>query len=114
MSKLVVGQKLWLVPNERYFGQPMEVTITKVGRKWATCIQGRREYRVDMDTLMVDGGDYTSPAQCYLSRKAHEDHEAAAHAWSDLLRVIDRTATPPAHLVADDIREIQARLEGRG
>lgn len=48
MGKLSVGQQLWCVQPDRRDGAPRWVTVTAVGRKWAT-IDGRR--RVDASTL---------------------------------------------------------------
>lgn len=62
------GQTLWLVPSRyRHSGEPREVTITKVGRKWLTLNNG---YRAAVDGLALDGGEYSSPGVCYLTREA--------------------------------------------
>lgn len=50
---LTVGQKLWLVPMERHYGQPCEVVVTKIGRKWASISGYYRGTRIDINTLIV-------------------------------------------------------------
>jgi len=51
--KLAVGQKLWLVPTRGY-GHEREITIERVGRKWAYF---DRDRRLDPTTLKIDGGE---------------------------------------------------------
>lgn len=63
------GQKLWMVPRHRYMGEPREVTITKVGRKWLTL---DNRHRAAVDGLTLDGGEYMSPGVCYLTRQEWE------------------------------------------
>lgn len=49
-EKLVVGMTLLYVPNDLRRGEPREVTVTKVGRKWAdTSIR----LRISVTTLEV-------------------------------------------------------------
>ena len=50
------GQKLWFVPNyAQGFGKEREVTVGKVGRKWADI----GAHRIDAETLRADGGHGT-------------------------------------------------------
>lgn len=77
---LQVGQKLWLVPTNRG-GNAREVTVQAIGRKWAQMEHG---LRVNMSTLAVDGGQYTSPGQCYLSETDYNDLRALHAAWTTL------------------------------
>lgn len=69
--KLVVGQKLWYVPN-RARECPLEVTVEAVGRKWATI---DRRNRISVETLEADGAGYSSPGRCYLTRREWEDEQ---------------------------------------
>ena len=70
MSKtLEVGQELWYAPNDTRY-EAKAVTVTKVGRKWATLDNYNR---VDMETMEIDGGGYSSPGTCYLDRKVYEE-----------------------------------------
>ena len=64
MFDFKVGQRLYRVNNDRREGQSW-ITIEKVGRKWLTMDYGAR---VDKETLEVDGGQYSSPAKCYLTK----------------------------------------------
>ena len=72
--KLTVGQKLWYVPYDTRWDVERFVEIKKVGRTWAEIDRGQR---IDVKTLAVDGGFYTSPGQCYLSPEAMEQNQQA-------------------------------------
>ena len=101
---LSVGQKLWYVPNH---GEAREIEVTKVGRKWATT-PARRGLRVDVNTLSADDAGY-SPGRCYLDREKYETEQARQAEWWNLYRCL--SASPPAHMTLEDIREIRAKLQ---
>lgn len=84
--KLTVGQTLWYVPSGRH-GNPHEITVEKVGRKWATC---SRFLRIDMETLAADGGNYSSPGSCYLSKADHDAEVALEETWKRFRDLVDR------------------------
>lgn len=102
---LQVGQKLWFVPRDRRSGAPCEVTVEKIGRKWARI--GRA--RVDLDTLVVDGGIYLSPGRCYEDRAAYEAKAARDVALSELRQKINQM-TPPDSVTVDAIRAASAAI----
>jgi hypothetical protein len=81
---LEIGQKLWFVPSDRRWSQPREVTVTKIGRKWAYTNRYRNEEKVDKETLVVSGGGYASPGRCWLSQEEYEAHAAADREWRRL------------------------------
>lgn len=64
-TKFVVGQKLWF---QAIHTTPRYIEITKVGRKWLEVNRGALQ-RVSLDTLLMDGGQWSSPGQCYLSEQ---------------------------------------------
>ena len=84
-KKLQEGQKLWWVYSSSRRGQPREVTVTKVGRKWA---QIDNNCRIDIETLLADGGDHMSPGGCYLSKDIYDAEVALQKAWSGMKRDI--------------------------
>jgi len=53
MKKLIEGQKLWWVPQRNRHAHEKEVTVLKVGRKWA---QLDNHERIDLETLVADAG----------------------------------------------------------
>lgn len=100
-------QKLWMVPNVRYIGEPCEVTIVKVGRKWLTLDNG---YRAAIDTLVLDGGQFISPGRCYLTRKEWEETTALKDAWVKLRTDIDSNRQPPDGLTIAAIDNVRTFL----
>lgn len=109
---LTVGQKLWFVYSDRRRGNSLELTVTKVGRKWAsTCSSGWPEsYRINIETLRADGGQYTSPGRAYLSREAYEAELAVDTAWRNLKRWMDGAYSPPSGISIVDIASAAALL----
>jgi hypothetical protein len=92
---LTVGQKLWLVPSQQGYRQPREATVTSVGRKWATLdtSQYGRD-RISLETLAVDGGDYVSPGQCWLSREDWVVATLADTLWQQFRKSIEYGRRP--------------------
>jgi hypothetical protein len=105
-EKLSVGQKLWFVPSGRR-GDPKEVTILKIGRKYADIGNGSR---VDVKTLHVDGRNYSSPGTCFLSRDAHETEVATAKAWDELKQLFNRTWIRPKGVTLSQIQNARRSL----
>jgi hypothetical protein len=67
-SDFTIGQKVWFVRSENYSRaerKPVEYTITKIGNKWVTL--GNNFYKFNIETMDVDGGQYSSPGKIYLN-----------------------------------------------
>jgi hypothetical protein len=77
MKKIQVGQKIWLKPTARRSTAPIEVEITKIGRKYFEVEPGRYG-RFYINTLTQDGGEYISNYQGYLSLEDIERDQRAA------------------------------------
>lgn len=116
MEKLVEGQTLWFVGaslgNFRNLMGP--VTVTKVGRKWAelrggAAIAGLGRYRLNVETLAVDGAGYSSPGRCYLSRLDWLDQAGSDLAWT-ALRVAIVNNPCPADLSFETITQVAQQL----
>lgn len=104
--ELKVGQELVYVPSDSR--RPIQrVTIEKIGRKWATL--SKHYGRIDLATLQVDGGDYSSPGRCWVSEEAHTQFVAATKEWREFCQLI-WGYSPPASLTADKIREARKIL----
>lgn len=106
-----IGQKLWYVSNDkRYQKHAHEVTITAIGRKWLTI---NDKERVDKNTLSVDGGQYSSPATCFLSQQVYENKVALDDAWTEF---IDLTRShqwrTPDGVTIETIRQAKQLLFG--
>lgn len=105
---LTVGQELWFVHREDRSGAPRTVTVTKVGRKWASI-----DYwglRVDINTLVAQGNGYASPGRCWINREAWDAELEREAAWSKLRKYVDRAWRPPAGLSKDQIENMLAAL----
>ena len=100
-KNLKVGQKLWYVHNDSRV-KPFEVDIFKIGRKWAY-IDAFDEDRIDIKTLEVDGGHYSSPGQCYLSEDEYKQVIVLDSIWDKFRSRINRCGAPKCKI--DDIRE---------
>ncbi len=81
-----VGQKLFFVRtiNRNRSGQnEYWVEVGKVGRQWAKIgFNGR----VNLTTLHVDGGIYSSPGRCYLTDKEYLDEQERQRCWDSIAR----------------------------
>lgn len=111
---LTVGQKLWLVLSVQWRGQQREVTVTSVGRKWATIDESRRD-RISMETLELVGDDGRSQGQCWLSR---EDWVVATFAdtlWQQFKKSIEYGRRPDgitAEAITQAAELLGVKLEG--
>jgi hypothetical protein len=104
VTSLKIGQKLWWVPAN---GKPgSEVTVLKVGRKWAPLDNG---HRISVDTLVADGGELSTPGNCYHSQETYRGLVARAVEWTRL-RADMQFSTPPDSVSIDDIAEARKLL----
>ena len=108
---LQVGQKLWYVPHRHHRrGEPYEVEVTKVGRKWATVGEGWRQERIDLETMQADGKGYSSPGTCYLSREHYETEQERLAAWSQLTKALQYSRCP-AGVTTEGIKQAMQLLK---
>jgi len=108
MKKLEANQTLYFVGTGNYHNRQGDVTVLKVGRKWAD-ITGAYKGRIDVVTLQADAAGYSSPGRCYASRQEWLDQEGPRRAWQQL-----RSSMPmacPAGLALADIQQA-AKLLG--
>lgn len=110
--RYVVGQELFWEASDAFSRRKGNttkmVTIAKVGRQWLALSDG---HRIDAVTLLADGGDYSSPGRCFLSREDWDAHNANKNrfdAWIDL-----RVKMPncvPENVSAEDIAKARHLL----
>ncbi len=74
-EKLKVGQKLWLVPDRWSKTPAREITITTVGRKWATGDNVPFSHRIDAFTWVPETINGFASAFCLYESKQHHDEE---------------------------------------
>ncbi len=79
-NTLKVGDKVFMVPTQKRRGSPDWVEITKIGRKWVSFgIRGR----FDIETRLVDGGQYSSPAKIYLTEEEYIQEIELKKLWNE-------------------------------
>jgi hypothetical protein len=79
-NDLKVGQELWFVPSDsRHF--PCIVVISKIGNKWAYVDKWNRD-KIDVNTLVMDGRQYSSPGKCYLNPAEYETEKKIIAEWN--------------------------------
>jgi hypothetical protein len=84
--KLEVGQSVFYVPTYRH-SQPSYAKVEKVGRKWAT-LDNRQ--RIEIETGMADGGEYSSPGFAYVSEDEYRTHVRIEKKRRQLIDAIGR------------------------
>ncbi len=106
---IVVGQKLYYVPNRHNSsGAPRNVVVERVGKKWITCNDCAR---LDIDTLCGDGGKYSSPGSCYLTKNHYDELVMLGSMWSDVQQLFKSTYSRPYHITKQDMIDITAIME---
>lgn len=109
MSELAfkVGAKLFAQGDRWRFRDGVDVTVKKVGRKWAVIDDG--DLRVDMETGAIEG---TYPqAYVYASRDVYEAKHALREAWADLRLDWHRAPySAPAGVTVERINEARRLL----
>lgn len=107
MVKLAVGETLFCVYDDARRGDNFELEITKVGRKW---VHTGHHYRVDIETLRIDGGQYSSPGKCYLSKEDYEAEKALDLAWNDFRETISDIHRIPKYMTIAKINQARGVL----
>jgi len=104
-----VGQKVWFAPYSGHHGVACELTVTKVGRVWATLNDGR--YRVARGLSAVDGDKRASPGALYASEEVYQEFIAVVTAWNGLKKAMGYY--PPVGITRSDIAAAYVNLRLR-
>lgn len=93
MPKLKVGQTLLFESSSSANKRVRDkVVVTAVGRKWAN-IEGAHTGRVNVETMEVDGGSYSSPGECFASKEEWLEKTGRRIVW-DALKSAMRNVPP--------------------
>lgn len=104
-----VGQEVFVVmKNRRSLGGLRR--IEKVGRRWITIKGGDR---FDKGTMLLDGGNHSSPGRVYLSEDEYRQQVLRSKAWNNLRYKVDRQFRPIEGVTIEAMQEA-ARLLGLG
>ena len=105
-----MGDTLWFVYNKKRQGNPREIVVSKVGRKWIYFDNGRS--RFDLETKRVDAGVYSSPATIYESKEVYDKEVSLRLLWQKFyLEVAGRYRAPIKGITEDAINQA-AKLLG--
>ncbi len=102
-----VGDKLWHVVNDRRYFNEYEVTVTKVGRVWAE-LNNDPKFRVNIESMYIDGRGYTSPGACYYSKENYEEEKNRGEAWKAFRKELEYIWSPQNHLSLAQIQGLIA------
>jgi len=111
--KFEAGQKLWFVPAQKYNGEPKEVEIARVGRKWLILSSHNMRHgsRVDMNNLYLDGHGYSSPGRCYLSKETWEAEQKMESTWYEFKELVRIQCTAKKGVTVEDIQKCKEILK---
>lgn len=105
-KKYQVGDKFWYVPRNIWAPQ-REVTVASVGRKW---IHFYCSMRAEIDTLEVDGGEYSPPGSLFESEADYKEYVRLRLAWADFKLSIDRAYHCPPSMTVEKIAQMTAMI----
>jgi len=83
-------------------------TIQNVGRKWAY-FPGN--YRVNLETLEIEGGWQYPRSRCYLSIEHYEAEQRRRELWSQIREYVN-TFSPPPGMTLQRLEWILGALRG--
>lgn len=97
---LKVGQRLYIAPNTHSHTPCYETITLSIGRRWANIGSNGR---VDLETLLLDGGQYTSPGKAYFSKNEYQEMAAKEAYWLELR---NRLPVNPPAVSMETLKEI--------
>lgn len=95
-----IGQELYFVPAQQHGGLPRYVKVTRVGNKYITLENG---WRVDMETMRVDGRGYSSPGKCWENEPTYFKWLELENAWRKLQNWMSREYHAPDGVTIESI-----------
>jgi hypothetical protein len=109
------GQKLFALYDHNVKSPTLEgITITKIGRQWVSFARDSYRYHADSrfnpNTMRIDGGNYTSPGDVWISEEDWKDDQLAQRLWMQV-----RNRMPPManeRMTPDVVRQIGKMIYG--
>lgn len=99
-----IGQTVFYTDNDRK-GRIYPSKVESIGRKWVNL--EKHAGRFDKETMLLDGGQYSSPGKVYLSEEVYRNELAVEDLWKKFREAY--TYRAPEGVTVDNIREA-ARL----
>jgi hypothetical protein len=106
---LKVGDKLYFLAHQKY-GSSEDVTVLKVGRKWATL---DNQTRIALEDWIADGGEYSSPGRCYPSKQEYDDECELLDKWEAFVKKLNGR-NPPDGMTLVKIAQLTELFWGNG
>jgi hypothetical protein len=107
-TQLKVGQTLYFASGQQWIPSG-NVTVTRIGRKWAYLSNGRR---MSKESFVVDGVGFTSPGCCWLSKEEHDAQLGRQRTWASIWALVGSARRAPAHLTIEELQAIEGLLKG--
>lgn len=103
-----VGMTVWAASRNDL--PPEENIITKIGRRWISFKSTKigRESRFDAETLVIDGGQYSSPGKVYPSLDEYHERSECGRLWTEYRRKLPWR--PPAEMTCERIKQLIEEL----
>lgn len=102
-----VGQKVWF---KRNYGGGQELTVGRIGRKYAYLgTGGRREYKVELGTTDVIESDCRI-GTVWPSEEAYNASVALQEDWTNFVRQLS-VGSPPKGLTSEKLAQLRAILD---
>lgn len=80
--------------------EPSPIKVLKIGRQW---VHLERGYRVNKNSIYIDGAGYSSPGTIYESIEAWKETLALSEAWRDFSSMVDKF-NPPEGMTVEKIK----------
>lgn len=103
---LTARQVVWYVP---WHGNPRNMTVSKVGRKWAAT-EERPDLKILIGTDEVHVPNFGRVGTIYLSREAREEQARLSAAWDDVRKDLYGKVTRPDAVTVEDINAARRLL----
>jgi len=99
--KLAVGDKLYFFSSVSY-RTSRDVTVEKVGHKWATLSNGQR---IELGEWSAHRGEYPPVGRCYENIEEYQEEVALRTEWDTFRRTLP--SWPPKGMTMADITSIK-------
>jgi len=95
--KFEIGTKVYVVWNQCF--SPAEVTITKIGRKYAETDSKR--VKINIEFLSV--GEGSTIGKVYLSKEEYQQQQELSKMWEDIRKKISNSYKKPESISKHDL-----------
>lgn len=91
------------------WAKPCELVVCAIGRKWVSLRYPDSpvsRYRVEIGSVEIDGGEYSSPGRVYESEAAYREEQELRQAWDKFAgHIANHRHRVPAGMTQEKIAE---------